>query len=302
MKKRTLIVTAFCMIVSICFVVTGCSKTSGINLQGTIVSNNPVGDEMGADSIIMLDLSTGEIVKIADTKNAREPRFSAEGDKVLCKHIGEFLKTSIREYNHVTGESTIMFEPGKYDEGIRNFYNAKYVPNSDNISFYSGESIYLYDIKTGEPEKIVDRGNAGYFWYSDGDNLLIDSDNMTICKVNIKTKEEHVLITEGMGAVLSANDRYICYIKVNYLKVDEKWVMESSLNVRDMETGEEWECEKKNTLGYVFSPDSNYIAIVQEGKTQDVQEMIVWDYRNDKKQVVMEKINFRHIDFFDWKQ
>lgn len=119
--------------------------------------------------------------------------------------------------------------------------------------------------------------------------------NNTVYQYDIETGKTRELL-KGYNSKYSNNNNLIAYLP-DYQERPYK-----KLIIRDIHTGKKWEYKTNGSImTYCFSPDDNYIAIVEKDKKYILQPqygpIIIWDFKNDKKSTL---INNYYGNVIDW--
>jgi len=141
-------------------------------------------------------------------------------------------------------------------------------------STYRNFSIWLYPVDGSEPVKLIDANSQGgnepkfpcftkdskevYFtnhlWTSNNSDKTYTGSNIE--KINIETRETSVVLKNASHGVLSHNNRYLVYLKMENPQI---------IAVYDIETGDIWDLAEESTSTFVkssFSPDDSHVLIM----------------------------------------
>jgi hypothetical protein len=261
-----------------------CKALSAKDYIGEIVMGNP--------NIIDTDYSTGILIYppknnnylyLAKGKNYADVSFSKSKDKIL----GIRGDWSIVEYN-IKEKKTITIFEGTSDEA--SYTDVKYVPKTNDISFIS-VGLYIVNRITKKKIFIVDF-YGDYAWSKDGEKLYY-SDDTTIYCMDMKSTTIEV-IGKGFNPQLSIDNDYMAFKTVR-----------GELIVKEIKTGKKYKYKTTVKIDYYkFSPDAQQIAIIQGNTSPKYfygQELIVWNFKNNKKETLIKHISPGYGTNFDWK-
>ena len=132
-----------------------------------------------------------------------------------------------------------------------------------------------------------------FSWDKDGINLLFQkkiNDKMNVCKLNLDTQNEEILFI-GKDPKYSNNGKYLSYIIYGSNDI---------LVIKELETGKEYRYKSYNVINaYEFSPDTKYVAVIENKKMSKDMVISVVDYINGAKSELFNSTT--HLFQLDWK-
>ncbi|MCL6559001.1 MAG: hypothetical protein K6U74_09385, partial [Firmicutes bacterium] len=102
--------------------------------------------------------------------------------------------------------------------------------------------------------------------------------------------------------IYSNDNNYIAYIREGTFSDSSATGKRSDdeVIVKELSTGKEWKYSTMMISTFVFSPDDRFIALMQRGGPgKDGQQIIIWDFKNNKIQKILENIAWQRR--FEWK-
>lgn len=253
---------------------------------GEIVMGNPnITDTDYSKGILIYTPKNKNYLYLAKGRSYRDVSFSENKDRIL----GISGECSIVEYNIKEKAANIIYEGIKGEP----YSDVKYVPKSNDISFVSIDlCLYIYKRITKEM-RFVTQVDGDYAWSKDGKKLYY-SDNTTIYCMDMKSKKTEA-IGKGFNPQLSVDNNYLAFKTAR-----------EELTVKEIDTGKEWKYKAAVWIDYYkFSPDTQQIAIIQGNTSWKYfygQELIVWNFKNNKKKILIKHISPGYGTNFDWKQ
>lgn len=284
-KKCAVLIVLF-LLLALCLIISRFTNT--IKLEGKILFNTR-NDDRFSTGITIYDCLNDEFIELPITGG--RAAFWGE-DKIL------FDNASIYEYDLNTSQIKMVYQ----DENI-NYFTPK---DKDSFSFSKDNSIFLYNIKSGETILLVENvgGNSGaHSWSNDGNILYYSHDSYP---PKIKSYDIH---TNEIKDVTEGSEPTVCGTNIAFVK-------KGVLFVKDLKSGKEYRYSG-NSYNYCFSPDGNIIVlqdamsihtaiklIIKEGiKDAPVllDSVAVWDYKNNSKKILIDAINSSPELICDWR-
>ena len=259
------------------------------NYDGEIILGNPnIGSNGFDDGILIYTPKTNNYLYVAKGEGYRDVCFSENKDKIL----GLNGDVSIIEYDLKTKTNIIVFK-GNDEEG--SYFNVKYVPKTDCISFISSDKLFILNRKTKEKEFIT-QAWGDYSWSKNGDKLFYSIGGKSgIYCFDTKSKKTTLVINEGFSPQLSSSNKYIAF-EIQHGKV---------LIIKDIKTGKEWKyIPPIKTYYYKFSPDDKQL-VIHELMPKNLQyndiSLVGWSYKTNEEVRVIKGIFDGCIGNFDWR-
>lgn len=254
-------------------------------LPGKIILENTIGDGE-QKGIVIYTPHTEKKKVILDENVVYNAQLSKDNEKILvCSNS----KNYIFEYNLKSKETIPIVK--SVTGGISGL--SKYTPDEKSFSFADENGLHLVNMLT-KMDNLILNNIETISWAKDSSTFLYSIINEDkVYKYNINNKQEQFLFS-GYNAQYSNDDKYIAYLPQ---------YMDKVLVIIDQETGEQWKYfTQGGIIGYTFSPDNNYIAIVELSKKILLSPMsgpvVIWDYKKDKKSTLFKNY---YGKFIDWK-
>ncbi|WP_373000578.1 TolB family protein [Lutispora sp.] len=283
-------------------IIVGCNQKDELlkeNLTGELILSTPVSslqkDNKGL-AIFKPSLKKYEIM--LNDQYLSSPTLNRKKDKVLARST-----TKIVEYDMKNKTLNVL-----YIHKDNTIDNISYIPTQDSISFTAyengRENIYGFNKNSGSNNILIKDIYGSYSWSKDGRLILFGRRSKaengkykySVNMYNINMGKEETLF-EGYAPQYSNNNQYIAYKEANASNID------NILVIREITTAKEWIYKSNAIYTYRFSPDDNYIAIEQQSRkfASKDYEIIVWDFKSSKKDVLIETITRGYNTGFDWK-
>lgn len=287
-----LIMSVFC-----CLTLVGCNlsntdsdeKLNTNTISGKILFRDPI-IEGGTKSqgLVILDPSTTSITPIG--VYGENARFMGSASKVLVGSVNE-----IEIFDILTKEIVYVYQ---IDNPSTQGGEIAYV-DENHFSIVEGDKLILVDIQNNSKTVIAeDIGNGIHSWSSDGNNVYYsthpEGENNKICRLNIETNKKEILFN-GITPRISNDGNFVAYSSDG---------MNRKLIVKDLQNGEEWGYDG-SPVKFCFSPDSEYIAVVEYWREPwyfDGYTVKIWDYKAGKTQIVVPKYANGQCWDIDWAE
>lgn len=255
------------------------------NLSGEILMKNPhlTGIHNSKSNIVKFNPSNKKYMDL--DISCSSPYFSNDKNRVL----GIQGPNKIVEYDLKNLNYAILYS----DENVKNIFNPKYVPNHNEISFIENNKLQILNLENKEISDVTQVDSNSYTWSKDGNKIYFDDEKGISCidYVNLNKKE---FKNGARNPIMSDNGEYLAY-RVGH----------ESLVITELNTGEEWKYNTTSLVTYDFSPNGNYIAIIEEGAELPYffngQKMLIWDFKNNKKTTVISNVGDAANTNIDWK-
>ena len=292
MKKKFFIIIILIIGLAIpVYFVFGNEKLHTSMYSGEILLINDPAYEYGG-GLVSIDAKKEKIsVLINELKEFNFVEYSKEKNKLLLTN-----KFGIYEYDlSSTKLMSVLEYPKEYRSGLRTGYgNAKYVPNSNSISYIEGGNFYIFNRDTKTDTKLT-KALGDYTWYKDGKSFLFCPEdwNEKIYSYNL-SNNMMTFMYDGSNPEYS-ND----YSKNLYLKNGQ------TLIIHDIATNEDRTLDVLTSVGlYCFSPDDKYIIFGKyfgNGFLQKGYQIYIWDVEKNTTQRILKKSKSYSTIGFDWK-
>jgi hypothetical protein len=261
-----------------------CKAMPAKDYLGEIVMGNPnISDDDYTQGILIYTPKKDNYLYLAKGEMYTDVSFSESKDRILGlsdDHI-------IVEYKIEEKKTDTIFE-GSSEEA--SYTNVKYIPKTNDISFLA-DKLYIINRITKEKRTVADF-YGDYAWSKDGKKLYY-SDETTVCCMDMESMKVESIV-KGFNPQLSADNNYIAF------KTGRK-----ELIVKEFKTDKQW--KYKTTVGidyYKFSPDAQQIAIIQGNTSPKYiygQQLLIWNFKKNKKVTIIEHISQGFGCNFDWK-
>ena len=273
------------------FMLTGCYSEVSNDYVGEIAMTYPNTKLKSLNNYqkgIMIYLpSTKRFSHVAQSRGFSDLSFSENKKKIM----GVSTNNTIFEYDIETNNMTLVYKGSNEDAS---YDYLKYVPKSDLISFCSYPNLCIYNQRTKEIKKILPHIWGEYSWTKDGKKLLYSiSGRGTIYSLDIENNKSTLYSKEGFSPQLSRSNNYIAFMTKN-----------GEIIVKEIKTSRKWSYKGLELIYYKFSPDDKYLAIIEVVPSKTFMcgiNLTVWDFRNNKKNTLIEDIYQGCQSNFDWK-
>ncbi len=254
-------------------------------LSGKIILENTI-DNREQKGIVIYTPCTGNKEEILNDYIVYNAEISKTNNKLLMCGDSE---NYVFEYDLKSKKITPIIK--NVAGGIHDL--VKYLPNEDSVCYADNKGLHLFN-KLNKVDNLILNDIETVSWAKDSTTFIYSKANENNAyKYNILKKEEQFLFS-GYNPQYSNDDKLIAYLPQ---------YMDKTLIITDQSTGKQWEyITNSGIIEYTFSPDNNYIAIVELSKKVLLSPMsgpvVIWDFKNNKKSILFENY---YGKFIDWK-